>query len=74
MPRAPEVEFFVAPFLLSFLPFFAGKSAIFIAKSDRAGKQQADEEVERRGSAAWGKFPVNTVVDVSTDIRPHMYV
>ena len=56
MPRAPEVEFFVAPFLLSFLPFFAGKSAIFIAKSDRAGNASGRGSGKKR-QCSEGQIP-----------------
>ena len=56
MPRAPEVEFFVAPFLLSFLPFFAGKSAIFIAKSDGAGNASGRGSGKKR-QCSEGQIP-----------------
>ena len=60
IPLAPgsllkEVAFFALPLFLSpsFLPHFGGKPAIFIAKSDRAGKQ-ANEEVEREEATQRG--------------------
>ena len=45
----------------SFLPSFAGKSAIFIAKSDLAGKLRSKRTRkwrEEAGRAVWGKFQV----------------